>query len=71
MSRKKLTKKQKKLIRKILEENDLQRETDKTVANVKLALEITKREGQQARTDKYVAEELEKICSNSKKAPTD
>ena len=55
-----VTEEQFKLINDIMEENSLQKKTDKIVANTKFAMEICEAEDQQTKIDKIVAKELEK-----------
>jgi len=61
MHNKRLTKKQRKLVAKIMMENDPQRKVDEIVEKTKLAMEICKRESPQARVDKIVEEQLAKM----------
>ena len=58
--RERLTEEQLKKVKDIMEENSPQRKVDDIVEKTKLAMEICTVEGQQAKVDKIVSEELAK-----------
>lgn len=55
MAKKTMKKEQKKMVKRIMKENDRQRKVDKIVRNVKRAIEIYKRESIQGKVDEIVA----------------
>lgn len=61
MKKSKLTGKQRKMVKKIMKENSIQRRVDDIVEKTMLANDIYKKESLQTKVDKIVSEELKKM----------